>query len=1070
MLLTVDNAVGNQLYVGPGSTYTNIQDALNASQDGDEIHVANGTYNQNLTIHKNILLIGNSSVDCKIRVSHTAAILVDGASPAIVNLHLSTINDGNDVVKVINGGYLIMANCYLNFTGRFCYALNSDDGFLDAYNCTVDYFRKCVNAATGSWVTLVDTKVLPRSVEVDATSLLEVLYTIDLTVYYEDGTTPVDDADVNVSINGDPDFWLSYLTDHYGGGDAPTDLNGSAEVPMLSALYDGTSTPAWGFNSVKVYKSLPYKSGILEHEEIDNITDVNSTGSVDIIFSSDIRAPVKIDNVTVTTINQTVQNVTWDPTAEVGFLNYSVYSTDSVGGSKVLIANITDEWFEVTGLTPDTTYYYVVTVWDAAGLESPDSDVASNTTDAITGTVQGTAKFAAMSRASMNATIELLDSGNATIASTLIDDLAYNFTFLDVPLQGGLKVKATPEAAVLGEIGVKSGYLENTSADFELNATNMAETVDIVMEYYHRPFMISGKVTFSGGPEDGQNATEVTVELFQTLPEFNLTLNKTVNVTNEIMNTTSNETTGEYIFKKVPVGINYTIKVTPRDEDMYDGPTAKPGYDVTETNRFAVTEDMERNLTLVYKAISDLEVDLEGKITYRGGDQDQENATDAQVQLFSFRQEFNTTTNQTDNITDLIETVKTDANGDYSFSILPGFNFFLTVTPASSVQGEVDVKSGYMANTTNKFSVVGDTTLNVKLEWYEFLLPPLEIIDKAPTGENVSLDALIEIEFNQQVSQILLEMSLGTTPMVTGLSYAWNDENTSVRISHDDFEPGTTYNVTVSDDFTSKFLIGFPDNYTGNTWSFVTTTEGMVVTSVTITQPTSFDTFETGSSITVSGTSEGFEEGTVVTITLDDETVTTTIGADGTWTAEITAPDKEGLFDLTVEVGEESGQMTIVVEEEEKDEPYFTWAKMSACIIVFLVLMILALVVVVAVLGILLAKKREPKPGEEPEERVGKEEWEGEEDEEDWDDDEDWDDEDDEDDDWDDDEDDEDEDEDDDWDEDEDEEEEDEDDDWDEDEDDDDDDDEFGESEMDLDSMDDEDDDWDYDDDDDDYD
>ena len=54
--------------LGGGAQYTSIQKAVDNANPGDTIIVANGTYNESVTINKdNINLIGNSTTDCKIR-------------------------------------------------------------------------------------------------------------------------------------------------------------------------------------------------------------------------------------------------------------------------------------------------------------------------------------------------------------------------------------------------------------------------------------------------------------------------------------------------------------------------------------------------------------------------------------------------------------------------------------------------------------------------------------------------------------------------------------------------------------------------------------------------------------------------------------------------------------------------------------------------------------------------------------------------------------------------------------------------------------------------------------------
>jgi len=61
---TCKAASGNTLYVGgsgPGN-YSNIQDAINSSNDGDMVYVHIGTYYENLVINKKISLIGENKV------------------------------------------------------------------------------------------------------------------------------------------------------------------------------------------------------------------------------------------------------------------------------------------------------------------------------------------------------------------------------------------------------------------------------------------------------------------------------------------------------------------------------------------------------------------------------------------------------------------------------------------------------------------------------------------------------------------------------------------------------------------------------------------------------------------------------------------------------------------------------------------------------------------------------------------------------------------------------------------------------------------------------------------------
>jgi pectin methylesterase-like acyl-CoA thioesterase len=57
----IDNASGDTFYVnttGDGGAFTSIQDAINASSDGDTVFVYNGTFYENVVVNRTISLVG----------------------------------------------------------------------------------------------------------------------------------------------------------------------------------------------------------------------------------------------------------------------------------------------------------------------------------------------------------------------------------------------------------------------------------------------------------------------------------------------------------------------------------------------------------------------------------------------------------------------------------------------------------------------------------------------------------------------------------------------------------------------------------------------------------------------------------------------------------------------------------------------------------------------------------------------------------------------------------------------------------------------------------------------------
>nr|WP_212813082.1 Ig-like domain-containing protein [Erwinia rhapontici] len=68
---------------------------------------------------------------------------------------------------------------------------------------------------------------------------------------------------------------------------------------------------------------------------------------------------------------------------------------------------------------------------------------------------------------------------------------------------------------------------------------------------------------------------------------------------------------------------------------------------------------------------------------------------------------------------------------------------------------------------------------------------------------------------------------------------------------------------------------------------------------------------EAGSPVTVSGSSQGVPQGTLLTVTFNDKSYTATVGADGKWTTEIPPADFVGIanntYDIKVEVATDPG-------------------------------------------------------------------------------------------------------------------------------------------------------------------
>ena len=106
----------------------------------------------------------------------------------------------------------------------------------------------------------------------------------------------------------------------------------------------------------------------------------SNTASVTTTSASDTTAPTAPTNLTATNTTQTTTDLSWTAaTDNVGVTGYDVYQDGTV------VTTVTGTNYNVTGLTANTSYAFVVRAKDAAGNESVDSNTANVTTSGTTG-------------------------------------------------------------------------------------------------------------------------------------------------------------------------------------------------------------------------------------------------------------------------------------------------------------------------------------------------------------------------------------------------------------------------------------------------------------------------------------------------------------------------------------------------------------------------------------------------------------------------------------------------------------------------------------------------------------
>jgi len=116
MLLTTGNAEAADRTVGTGGTYSEIQDALNASSDGDNIYVWEGTYTYPCWVNNSVSIIGNSSTNTTIDIDDaSAACFTISLGIDWVNISDMEITDASSYgIYMVGTSDSNVSNCYIH--------------------------------------------------------------------------------------------------------------------------------------------------------------------------------------------------------------------------------------------------------------------------------------------------------------------------------------------------------------------------------------------------------------------------------------------------------------------------------------------------------------------------------------------------------------------------------------------------------------------------------------------------------------------------------------------------------------------------------------------------------------------------------------------------------------------------------------------------------------------------------------------------------------------------------------------------------------------------------------------
>ncbi len=936
--------------------------------------------------------------DCYIfNTTKTGLNIRDSERCTIMGTTIYTTGTSGYGMYIRNSNNSVISDCRINTTGTNSFGIYHDGKTLRIYNTII-------NSSTSADIYIINQGTMisvncafsDLDVEQDGGGVLVVKNYLTIIVYYEDGMTPILGADVEVRDNAN----LTYASAGYGGTDPQTDASGRVG-PMLvqDRWYNLSNTPIENITDIKAKKTID-----LTWE--GTLSDVNmSTSHIEYLSATDIVAPPKPTGLTVIRVAGTNDlNISWNQNLDTH--NYSVYY--SVGsGPLIQIANVThpQNWTMHLNLTDGKVYRYTIRAWDLVGLSSQYSDpVYFNLTDMTPPTIPKnlTAKpvvdgdeleLSWDQNIDDTVNYELWWSEAVTGPWTKVDNVTHptNFTtFSDPILVNGstyyFKIRAWDEAKLSSGFsipisvvhidylapGAPTGLEAVAESTTNITLTWLAST-DSDVQGYRVYINQSGAGT--GGPYYLHGNVDTLTYQFTDLME-NTTYyfvvrafdeaNRLSAISIEAKNTTLSKQPGIPIMDSLPRYTNnslinitgtadkfVTILVFNNGLEAGSGSTDGDGkfkIQITLVEDLNEIKARARNNAMVegkFSETQNITLDTEKPIAIAGDDL---NIYVGQTVTFS-------AASSTDNYGIVNYTWSFIDFGDkqiklysevaeYKFEYTGYFEVILTLTDVAGNFGTdslwVDVKSLPMEQPVIKKTVPENNS------------------------DNVPVDVKVIITFSLPMDTDSVANVLKIIPD-TDHNIFWNMNTTELTIEFTkNLEYDKEYSISIGK---AQGINGL--DLKGATFVLVFNTENAPgIPKITITTQPGETEVEPGETITISGTTTGISEGTQVIVKLGSETAYDSIAADGSWSVSIKAPEAEGTYDLTVEIGNVTETGSVIIKkptapenaDEDGDNGFLGLGPMMDYLIILIIIVIIIILVMLA-----LRKKPKEEPAEEAE-------------------------------------------------------------------------------------------------------
>jgi len=915
----------------------------------------------------------------------------------------------------VNSDNTIMTGGVIFTTG------NGSEGFVlinnsaAIYNATLSTPSNDFIATKNGNITAVNCSFSTVEVTKGGGGVLQVANFLQVQMYYNDSITPLADGDIEIKDNGN----IIYSTAGFGGSDAQTGQNGRTEhiiIPDRWYIYINIAVENATDITVKKTADLTWQDS---RPGIDM-----GTSHTEVFISSDIRRPPVPTGLSISRVGVTDKiNITWN--SNIDTVKYRLYSNKS--GSWTFWKDVTHPttWTEDGPLADGHWYFYRIEAWDAVNLNSTISATKAYYLADITGpavpinvngsAVVGEDRIKVTWDANADDTVKYiiwwLNPSFGWQEVGTVDHPTTDFEFSHPDLKNGtvysFKVVAVDEA-------------DNPSAD--------SDVINIVHRDYIAPSAPSNlkarayseweiRLSWSASNSadvEGYNIYEVTGDppsyafiastSALSYNHINLLENTkhvyVVTAFDEAHNPSPNSNLAENTTLAVPPGIpvldalpQYTNIASLPISGTADANTEvriyKNGVNIASTDSdengsFSTVITLSEGNNSIYARARDaaqLMSDLSSTKLVKLDIQDPDANAGEDIELTLGETAYFNASLSSDNL-GIAEYKWEFENGsaqiiilngklaEYKFSHAGSYSITLTVTDLAG-------------NTGTDFLTV---KVNAKAE-----LERPKVLSTSPLNNqtNVPVDISVAITFSMSMNRTVMQKVLAISPPV-GFDINWLTElNDEMLIAFKQvLAYNTTYTLTIGDAQSEKggVLAGAPFKL------MFTTEKGKDIgpgkkpkITITLTDVLNSD-IAPGSTFTVSGTSEDIDEETTVSVGIDDDVYNSTIGADGNWSVQVTAPDKEGIYTLTVTVGELTQTLNVTIKKpvvpDEKDDEKDEEGGGQNMMLLALILVIIIVLVLVALFMMRRKKSAlegEPGAAEEEEPGEGEEETEGEE-------------------------------------------------------------------------------------------